>query len=97
PDLHSFPTRRSSDLAAERAASRAPGGAEVSQSLRQRTLLLTAHCKVLLASLQMLPGDKSRLPNQHRLLKEATGLFGRQVIAEGRSEEHTSELQSPYD
>lgn len=31
----------------------------------------------------MLPGDKSRLPNQHRLLREATGLFGRNVIAEG--------------
>jgi hypothetical protein len=28
-------------------------------------------------------GDKSQLPNQHRLLKEATGLFGRQAIAEG--------------
>ena len=27
--------------------------------------------------------DKSRLPNQHRLLKEATRLFGRKVIAEG--------------
>ena len=27
--------------------------------------------------------EKSRLPNQHRLLKEATGLFGRKAIAEG--------------
>ena len=27
--------------------------------------------------------EKSRLPNQHRLLKEATGLFGREAIAEG--------------
>jgi hypothetical protein len=27
--------------------------------------------------------EKSRLPNQHRLLKEATGLFGRKPIAEG--------------
>ena len=27
--------------------------------------------------------DKSRLPNQHRLLKQATGLFGRQAIADG--------------
>ena len=28
-------------------------------------------------------GDKSRLPNQHRLLEGATGLFGRKAIAEG--------------
>jgi hypothetical protein len=27
--------------------------------------------------------DKSRLPNQHRLLKQATGLFGRKAIADG--------------
>ena len=27
--------------------------------------------------------EKSRLPNQHRLLREATGLFGRKAIAEG--------------
>ena len=31
----------------------------------------------------MLRADKSRLPNQHRLLREATGLFGRKAIADG--------------
>ena len=33
--------------------------------------------------MQMSRADKSRLPNQHRLLKQATGLFGRNAIAEG--------------
>ena len=31
----------------------------------------------------MSPGDKSRPLNQQRLLREATALFGRNVIAEG--------------
>jgi hypothetical protein len=49
----------------------------------QRTSSLTALRKALLTFAEMSRGDKSHLLNQQRLLKEATDLFGRKVIAEG--------------
>src|SRR5207248_9334631 len=71
-DLHSFPTRRSSDLAAARRAG--PGAAGPLEPgdplLRRRGDAVPGHP----------PRDRA-LPQEGRL----------------RSEEHTSELQSPYD
>src|SRR5690348_18060625 len=67
-DLHSFPTRRSSDLAGEPAAAapaaRGLGGTEVG------------------------PFAQVGLAEQHRTR-------GPELRQHGRSEEHTSELQSP--
>src|SRR5688500_19109175 len=69
-DLHSFPTRRSSDLH----RGRAPAGDRVRAG--NHALHLGVH---------HLPADDGGLP----VLREAAERGG------GRSEEHTSELQSP--
>src|SRR5207248_11249442 len=66
-DLHSFPTRRSSDLP------RVPAGSRARPVCRGG-------------------------PPRHRIPRaRATGARRRAAVPPSRSEEHTSELQSPYD
>src|SRR5438094_3700865 len=69
-DLHSFPTRRSSDLHGKQGSDRrSPGNLGRRRQLVQRVYGKAKRCS----------------------------LFGKQRLALPRSEEHTSELQSPYD
>src|SRR5207248_6009116 len=80
PHLHSFPTRRSSDL------------------LRQSDLPARRHrvgrrVDDRLGHFHRLRGD---LPRSARP-RPAAGRLGRRPTRWRRSEEHTSELQSPYD
>src|SRR5207248_9705107 len=81
--LHSFPTRRSSDLA----RSCAKGSAYRSDSLQAR-------CK-----LGTLPPDHGEVASSHlQCNRHTSALRGSQSQGRThRSEEHTSELQSPYD
>src|SRR5207248_8968780 len=88
PDLHSFPTRRSSDL---------PVGALILSRLPV-TLPLT-----LLAAAFMVLGA---LPlglyaaTRHRRAGDYAAMIVSQIgisVPQFRSEEHTSELQSPYE
>src|SRR5207248_10873931 len=84
PDLHSFPTRRSSDLVEK----------GVSQDFRRAPVFmgLFTGMIVISAGLALLPG----IPFTRTLLtiQIIDGIVLPVVI---RSEEHTSELQSPYD
>src|SRR5207248_11740456 len=81
PDLHSFPTRRSSDLGAQAAAFQTP---------RQKHYLSVHGRRALAVRTVRLQAEIGRVEwpanqlDQFRLVIE-------------RSEEHTSELQSPYD
>src|SRR5207248_9765515 len=85
PPLHSFPTRRSSDLAAaqalelerrDRAAPRLPGRSEAEAAADRRR-----------------QGARRLLRHVRRGRRRAAAAN----LNSGRSEEHTSELQSPYD
>src|SRR5207248_11392378 len=82
PDLHSFPTRRSSDLQPRRPA---PGGPLRPGRRRRGLLLLPGHLGHRNAPDRPppawpVPSAELSAPHPSR-----------------RSEEHTSELQSPYD
>src|SRR5207248_11353124 len=92
PHLHSFPTRRSSDL--RRQVLEAHGRLPRSGDRAQRAVVRDARAEELRIELEGEPrregvgaaaGDAER----------PRGLRSEQV--EARSEEHTSELQSPYD
>src|SRR5207244_6126879 len=83
-DLHTFPTRRSSDLVA-------PQGQNVETGLRGRRALVTAASKGLgFASARALAAEGCQVAiassNAQHIEAAAQAL---------RSEEHTSELQSP--
>src|SRR5207248_4854621 len=82
-DLHSFPTRRSSDLQGDR-------GGEETRSSRAGTA----------ARSLLHPGiGRTRpdlLASQRRNHSQGDGRLAALRVSE-RSEEHTSELQSPYD
>src|SRR5439155_27326208 len=90
PNLHSFPTRRSSDLSmsivrglsARTKRARAPGNFELSGKCP--TLIMKLEC--CFASNRHLCYDKSR--------DERTDFYRRFCQESLRSEEHTSELQS---
>src|SRR5207248_11715350 len=92
-DLHSFPTRRSSDL-------RTTESANSETTSRRRTLLPRPHIALVPAAPRLVPfrvefkssremrkaGERpKRIPEK----RESNNV--------NRSEEHTSELQSPYD
>src|SRR5699024_11896284 len=87
--LHSFPTRRSSDLLARSAARRI-------DSTRRR--LTGADTIELVAATDF---DSIVVPGLHGLLSTETALTADEVavltMLEARSEEHTSELQSRFD
>src|SRR5205807_8308903 len=73
PDLHSFPTRRSSDLA--------------SLNFKRWETIVTlqrrrSHC----------PGRRRKRRERHHTVRRVAD---RPIVEIGRSEEHTSELQSP--
>src|SRR5207244_11910957 len=92
-DLHFFPTRRSSDLItpapslrAQRTASRKPSGLSGSQLAKSNCASGAMLCTTSPQSMPCWLSFASRLPSRR---KECTLTFL------GRSEEHTSELQSP--
>src|SRR5207248_3793432 len=75
-DLHSFPTRRSSDLGRRGGDDPVPGAAAEGPGADRRADVLR-HDRV----------DR----------RDLDGRAGVERLRGGRSEEHTSELQSPYD
>src|SRR5207302_3892786 len=92
--LHSFPTRRSSDLECQPVCllrSRADLDDRAVEPDRGRTLTQPALLFELVDLRVALDQDglRARLPGQDRLLPHR-----RVVLLAGRSEEHTSELQS---
>src|SRR5207248_8651666 len=91
PVLHSFPTRRSSDLRS---------GQHSAHLLRiGNTAPTRSSSDPTLSVLFLLsPGrGRRRLPADRRVAhSDRRGLRGRTPVR-GRSDEHTSELQSPYD
>src|SRR5437867_10624775 len=97
--LHSFPTRRSSDLPL-RATSLLSEPHHCSQShitaLRATSLLSEPHhCSqshITALRATSLLSEPYHCPQSHITALRATSL-----LSEPRSEEHTSELQSPYD
>src|SRR5699024_12276228 len=83
--LHSFPTRRSSDLHRQEARLGAVGGVGLITRLGQRALALGAVGDVAADALH---------------LRRRAGIVAHEALAPGdpaRSEEHTSELQSRFD
>src|SRR5699024_12839814 len=81
-DLHSFPTRRSSDLSCKTRQISRTGVSEQDHHL-------SAACEIIPEHLRLIFG-KIRCRRIHQ--KQITVLGNR-----GRSEEHTSELQSRFD
>src|SRR5207248_11321605 len=75
PDLHSFPTRRSSDLVAQ-----------------EHVVLVTVPRDV---AAKFVPVKLARLVITN--VRDRAQNVGQSKILRARSEEHTSELQSPYD
>src|SRR5699024_12601824 len=86
PDLHSFPTRRSSDL-----KRLAPAGRIFCHSLE---ILLEGK-----ANLPVIPSGRYdlRYGRKNRIDSSVVGTPTGQVRIKTRSEEHTSELQSRFD
>src|SRR5207248_10845775 len=82
-DLHSFSTRRSSDL-----VGRFKG--QVNAAAAKQKMMESGYRIEDVAEMR---GDLARLQANHELLLAGT----RNEEIEERSEEHTSELQSPYD
>src|SRR5207248_6931041 len=80
--LHSFPTRRSSDLPSSPSSERPPDPPK--RLARPRALAASSRAP------GVRPGSSSALPSNQS--PEPCG-----VVRLRRSEEHTSELQSPYD
>src|SRR5207248_8920547 len=92
PDLLSFPTRRSSDL-----GSKPDNSAHTAAIPRKLDLLRGAE-----AGEEHAEGAFGRKKKADLLDTQRDGAFGRpsddiRIVARMRSEEHTSELQSPYD
>src|SRR5207248_11608029 len=87
PRLHSFPTRRSSDLKLRR-LSLSPFGGEGKRAKRS---IATAYGRVRGPALIVVPGHKPLSDRPCRCRRRA------RWRSKARSEEHTSELQSPYD
>src|SRR5207248_8590423 len=95
PDLHSFPTRRSSDLISN-AIPETPRGGRVSV----RTAGVDADEDGTLDALQIVIADTGRGMPEHvkrRLFDDPISTKPGGTGLGMRSEEHTSELQSPYD
>src|SRR5207249_11057986 len=87
PDLHSFPTRRSSDLAAQFEMERPGIDARPAGHPADGT-----HPRDPLQILDTEPDMLPLLVDGHRLVVEPAI-----AVADDRSEEHTSELQSRFD
>src|SRR5207248_9229419 len=94
--LHSFPTRRSSDLRRSRKEALDRWKAQQRAAARAKLPLPDAQLKALF---DMLDADLSRRGCNHtlRLVREWLSRHGLELEPVERSEEHTSELQSPYD
>src|SRR5207248_9685195 len=96
PDLHSFPTRRSSDL---RTKVYIPSQKMLAPAGFLRRFSWAKQVGALLYSLQAHTQERSLIVTlNHTSIAEALAQALVQVqLSLGRSEEHTSELQSPYD
>src|SRR5207248_11542676 len=88
PRPHSFPTRRSSDLVAR--GPRAPSGRALAQGLAGRAALAAVAVAGLVAI-------GVPLASANALRRSEAAAAAGDTSATRRSEEHTSELQSPYD
>src|SRR5207244_12548852 len=84
--LHSFPTRRSSDLILWRGTSRVSQEPALATSVSTRPNSLTASMNSLSASASLVRSARTEI---------ASTLASSRWRATARSEEHTSELQSP--
>src|SRR5207248_10288469 len=90
-DLYSFPTRRSSDLLRR---------FDISDVLSDRIVHFLKRSLVLLLTrdrMRRLINQISPSPEYNHMLAILTGKADQFVERGWRSEEHTSELQSPYD
>src|SRR5690606_41804897 len=81
--LHSFPTRRSSDLGVHRSSDRQTGGAMREQDEQMNPCEVTAEAPTPLSTPALASHRRSRVV-----------ALGAVVVVTSRSEEHTSELQS---
>src|SRR5207248_9224920 len=90
-NLHSFPTRRSSDLEPESRMKQ-----ELEQGLNQR-LLVEEELKNARETLEEIENELKILEKERLILEESLEKNRNEIEQLKRSEEHTSELQSPYD
>src|SRR5207248_5988722 len=88
PDLHSFPTRRSSDLVFGLQGMGELGRSPASAAAGALAAVAAEKVQDLVAGLRALGEVVDRVLDQR---------VGRRLGGKFRSEEHTSELQSPYD
>src|SRR5205823_9570308 len=92
PHLHSFPTRRSSDLRSSSTTSPATTGGAVPE---ERVNALAGASERSRSSSKPYPiATATNTPSLLMLMTSCTRFPGRPVILNVRSEEHTSELQS---
>src|SRR5207248_6923231 len=85
PDLHSFPTRRSSDL----------GTRQARQSRCSRSCSRSSTARGVTEELKSLRDARDLRLATIKAVRDLMNSAG--TVAVERSEEHTSELQSPYD
>src|SRR5205807_8932877 len=84
PHSHSFPTRRSSDLWMQRSAAQEKAAGATGETLQEDTLMTRVPYH-----------DGAIIQNVHVVLIFWGSYWGENPVPSVRSEEHTSELQSP--